>query len=1098
MSRLPRWLPLLPLLGLVACGEPDPAKINQRIDNGDYAGALDKLDSAIANSPTSPVYHLLAVRANLLRCAHEEGFCSRLDSLKNHVGYIAAPVLMPTATNPSATLSLNEVLDDALPAMAHLPQQPQPWLNLLKAFPANRRDVLNASLFDTAASLVTTGDVSSSSALLAGMANLPTDLMADDMRSWAGAMGYMLAGNDTQRGSYFIAIKSQKGPLPREALEVAPPAVYADMLASADTSTTLSFVLNLSPTLAGWHTPLLQDANAGAGIADGINKLRTSQPWLAKAISHWPGGGAVVTDLSPSVPLSDPGVNLQLALAKLSLLFNPNQPQLLIGYVNLASQVMQKTGQTDLMSDLSFENLPPATQAALVDKLFGLLESQQAAGRPLAPLLLPLASLKLDKTNNTRLEKLLQTALEQAIANKQASVAMAIAASRPTLAQNNRQVVAPLLVDDIRAHLKAKDFSTVTEVASFLTSKLGVSFNLDTLILEGLANDLKEQDVAKTLSANDAGWLLKNEKDAAFDLGPYWHFVQEHFASKPSVINNQLRGIVASAGGAYGPATAMWRLAGDFEASDFSDIDRVAYTNKAIQSALLADTSLAPGPMLELAGRLTIVHPDLPLAPVVEAALGRATTLDDSRAIWGASSPAAREVITGVRPQFAAFMRGVDAYNAHRLTAAANEFSRISDGAYREQLMPYFDDLQSRLLAVTGLYASTSVQSKLPTSYIAVAAPALTDSSARLSDLSLLMVNRLGTQTEANTSTLTSDHAAVHALPLATTLDFGNNTALLSSAMNTPSNLPQPLTELLGPIQSLSFNPAAKGQPASLLVRVAGRDEPVKFARVQANPSAVLFPQGRYLLTTPVTSASALLPPGTMLEVATENVPSGMTPGVFALQAQLRHPGMNTPQDLDGRFNSTTHVLVANFKAPLKQGGTVPAALKCQLVGNGLVCGAHYLNQPREAYVSLIAGEATRETIAGQAATLQAADDSYVNGQHGGGNPLLSRLKVAAPVVTSGSMAQIVDTVVTGHNSETITVKAVSVTTGVASGTTAAIPVSVTTASATEIISATGKTAPIVHESEVPEPVVPAAMRDDQHDEQPAPKPTAATSAPTK
>jgi hypothetical protein len=121
-----------------------------------------------------------------------------------------------------------------------------------------------------------------------------------------------------------------------------------------------------------------------------------------------------------------------------------------------------------------------------------------------------------------------------------------------------------------------------------------------------------------------------------------------------------------------------------------------------------------------------------------------------------------------------------------------------------------------------------------------------------------------------------------------------------------------------------------------------------------------------------------------------------------------------------------------------------------------------------------------------------------VNGQHGGGNPLLSRLKVAAPVVTSGSMAQIVDTVVTGHNSETITVKAVSVTTGVASGTTAAIPVSVTTASATEIISATGKTAPIVHESEVPEPVVPAAMRDDQHDEQPAPKPTAATSAPTK
>jgi hypothetical protein len=521
MSRLPRWLPLLPLLGLVACGEPDPAKINQRIDNGDYAGALDKLDSAIANSPTSPVYHLLAVRANLLRCAHEEGFCSRLDSLKNHVGYIAAPVLMPTATNPSATLSLNEVLDDALPAMAHLPQQPQPWLNLLKAFPANRRDVLNASLFDTAASLVTTGDVSSSSALLAGMANLPTDLMADDMRSWAGAMGYMLAGNDTQRGSYFIAIKSQKGPLPREALEVAPPAVYSDMLASADTSTTLSFVLNLSPTLAGWHTPLLQDANAGAGIADGINKLRTSQPWLAKAISHWPGGGAVVTDLSPSVPLSDPGVNLQLALAKLSLLFNPNQPQLLIGYVNLASQVMQKTGQTDLMSDLSFENLPPATQAALVDKLFGLLESQQAAGRPLAPLLLPLASLKLDKTNNTRLEKLLQTALEQAIANKQASVAMAIAASRPTLAQNNRQVVAPLLVDDIRAHLKAKDFSTVTEVASFLTSKLGVSFNLDTLILEGLANDLKEQDVAKTLSANDAGWLLKNEKDAAFDLGPY-------------------------------------------------------------------------------------------------------------------------------------------------------------------------------------------------------------------------------------------------------------------------------------------------------------------------------------------------------------------------------------------------------------------------------------------------------------------------------------------------------------------------------------------------------------------------------------------------
>src|ERR1700743_3714999 len=158
------------------------------------------------------------------------------------------------------------------------------------------------------------------------------------------------------------------------------------------------------------------------------------------------------------------------------------------------------------MAALSFKTLPADTQAALVEKLFGILESQQAAGRPLAPMLLPLANLKLDKANTTRLEKLLQTALEQAIANKQASVAMAIANTRPTLAQNNRQLIAPLLVDDIRAHLKSKDFSTVTEVANFFTGKLGVSFNLDTLILEGLADNLKEMDAAKALSADNPDW----------------------------------------------------------------------------------------------------------------------------------------------------------------------------------------------------------------------------------------------------------------------------------------------------------------------------------------------------------------------------------------------------------------------------------------------------------------------------------------------------------------------------------------------------------------------------------------------------------------
>ncbi|HEX2859292.1 MAG TPA: hypothetical protein VHP58_03745 [Alphaproteobacteria bacterium] len=976
-----------PLLGLVAvglsaCGEPDPGKLNQQIDKGDYAAVISKLDAAIEASPTSPVYHLLAVRAALLRCAHEQSFCDNLGNITPHLNYTTTPVSV--ANGP---MSLGSVLDSTLPEMAKLPQQPAPLLGLLKVFPSSRRNVLADSLLNTAGSLFMAGDVSTSNALLIGLSNTDNNTLPDSARTWAGALGYLNSTDTNMRQSYFISLKSRTEPaLSRAALGVAPAAVFNTY---SGPSATALFTNGLSATLAGWNTPLLKATTAGVGVAEGLNRMRTSPAFLARAITTWPGGGSVVTDLSPSVALDDPGVALQLALSKLSLMYNPNQPALLADFLNLATRAMQKNGQADLLSDLSFESLPAEAQAALVEKLFTLLEQQQAAKQPLAPLLLPIASMKLDKASSTRLEKLLQTALEQAVAGKQASTVLAIATARPTLAQNNRQIIAPLLVDDIRDHLKARDFSTVTDVAAFLTGKLNVSFNLDTLILEGLADDFKTNDTAKSLSANDATWLLKTEADAKFDLGPYWHFVQDHFAAKPAIINSQLRALVGNASGNYGAATAMWRLSNEFEDSEFSAADRNTYTNKAIQSALLADTSLSPGQMLDSAGRLAQYHPDLPLAPIVEAALKRATTLDESRAIWAAATPSARQVITSVRPQFASLMRGVDAFNGKRLTAAAAEFSRITDVSYRDQLLPYFDELQKHLAAATGVYVNTNASSTVPVAVIIVEAPALyggDKNTAGLTDLRLTMVNRLGTQTETDSATLGTTRGAVRSLQLASTLDFGTNSSALGSAMAEPTSLPQPNAELFGPLENMAF------EKDGLSLRVNGQKQPVKLLRLLANPAAVLLPQGRYQLTSPITAPSAILPAGTLLEIETENTPSGAVDNVYAMHVLMKHPGLNTAQDLDGRYDTITRTFTANFKVPLRQGGMAGAALKCQLLGNSIVCGAHYLNQPRQAYINLIGGAATRESVAAQAARLQTANEVYAATQHGINNPLFARL----------------------------------------------------------------------------------------------------------
>jgi hypothetical protein len=687
-----RHLPFAgPLLAAVVLGGcwfgTSTSSLNRDIDNGKAAKVLSTVEEKLVAAPADPALNLLAVKARLALCAERN--CIAAHSTSATLPPLLQPLvrLLANVTGPvpldkkEAPLTAGAVFQGAIGAYAALPGQPAAVLALYNAAPAALQPGVAQALFLPALNLARQGDTRQAARVLAGVA--AEGSLPPTYTNFAQVMAGMFTNMPQAAAPYVIALRSAAAApaLPPAAAGLVPWAVLAQTAATAAPGTppALAALSSLPEVIRQWQWLNLMGPATMADIGAELVTTSTSPA----ALAQWQKGWGSSTDL----PLS---------LTQMSLSLNPNQPQVWASYLPrlVSASLVSGTGARVAPMALPVATLTSETGASLGTQLLDAATRLAAQPVTAVPLVTLAGQLPLSRPQRIALEKLVQDLLGKVSAAEDVTSTLLLAQSQPSVALNNRQAVVPLLVKDIRANLREGNFEAATAKADILTNTLKLDVELGPIVLQEFADELKRRKVADELVARGPEKLLQPQADVEMDLGPLFGFMQDYFEKEPDIITLQLTTLIAQAQGAYGQATAMYRLGHLFPPAAMSDDKQQAWLGANLTEALIADKTLSGPALATLADRLTQLHPGLSLPALADEALKRATTLEDQRTLWGGATPQVRAVLKTIRPEFSALMRGVDALEAKHYNTAVAEFAALAGSPWQAQAAPYLQQFR--------------------------------------------------------------------------------------------------------------------------------------------------------------------------------------------------------------------------------------------------------------------------------------------------------------------------------------------------------------------------------------------------------------------
>lgn len=944
-----------------------PAALNRQIESGNAAKALSALEEKLADTPADPALNLLAAKARIALCAQRN--CAAAVSgtvpplllpLPRLLANVKAPVRLDDKTPP---LTATRVLAQGMRKFQSLQPQPQVALALYQAVPSADQPLVAEGLFQPALTQARQGNAQPAGEQLAALAR------ADNLPATYTHIASVLAGlfidSPSMAESHLIALRSSNGtpPIPNTAAALVPWALLAQAANSSTIASPASVVLpNLPVLLRGWQAPAVISDTALAAMGNEL--AATAHPSNTLALAQWQRGWNTADG------------NLPLALKRMSLSLNPNQPELWAEYLpELIASAAAASGTVPEfnLSTLSMSAFTSATSQRLGGQLMQAAAKLKNRPAVAAPLITLASRLELDKQQQIDLEKLTQELIIKAAAQADVTATLILAESQPGVAQNNRQTVVPLLVTFIREQLRNGNFTGATQTSNLLTNTLKMDIEFGPLILQEFTDDMKRRNIGAELAADDITTLLETPSQAELDLGPLFAFMQDYFTKQPDLVTAQLTTLIAEARGTYGPATAMYRLGHLFPESTMPQEKQDKWLAATLSQALANDKSYTGPQLAEAVASLVQVHPSLPMAPLIENALSRAATLDDQRDLWQQATPDVREVLRVIRPEFSNLMRGIDAMAKHDLNTAAREFATLTEPQWQTQAQPFIEQFHARLAAIAGTYVPLSGTGNLKTAAIQLQPAGL--AGGPLPQVSVTFISRVGTLTEPQPKALGTNAAAVHSITFGLPLNFNTGTLLLTPQVLGATPHGGTFNALYGALRTLSLQlPESSGAPTLM------RAETTPFVRAVAG-SSTLRPDGTYLMQTrlsPLTSETAvIMPPGTMLTFITgsELQPAPFDTDlpatqVYPLTGTIRHPVATQPMPLEGYFEPLTLTATFTYNYPLPfSGKPVKAVARCQALAGPITCGVHHAHSAREAYATLVAGLQTKESLASAAAT---------------------------------------------------------------------------------------------------------------------------------
>jgi len=964
---------LLALL-LVGCGA-DPEKLLEQIGNGDAASALETLESARTKEQDPAklnTLRLLEAYARVQLCAERQCVESVGPAIPTLLQPLAALLTSSTAPAPLGeglpTLSSSSVVASATALFATLPNQPTALLALRTALPATRAEAGLEALIIPALNAIRAGATERAAIVLSAIES--TAGLSEGYRFTAGWLAAMLTNDNAMLASRTAALRAQTA-----TPEVASVALLK-MLPHALWAQTPSVPAVLSQINA-WLAPnaltafgALTRPEARFAVATELATLAATPP------AAWQNGWDTKGQGS-----------LSLVLQRASLGLNPNQPSLWQTYLNGLIGAVQ-AGQTvpELMLDergmALAQGVAGPSRPELGKALLAAAQKLQNRPSAAAPLLYVASQLNLASAQQAELDKLAQTLLVKAAEAKDISATFALSQARPQAAANNRQLVVPLLVEDIKASLRNGQFARAISTTALIETQLNLPVELGPLVLDEFTADFNRRGLGAELDATTPNWVTQPQELAALELGPLWGFMETYFADRPEVLRGQLTTLISAAKGPWGPPSAMHRLLQAFPASDRPA--QTTWLHNAIIAASLEDTSFNAPALAKLSGQLLAAHPGLNVAPLLETTLARATTLEENQAVWEATPANVRPLLRQLRPQFAALMRGLEAYKQHDLDAAAKALAGVTEGQWLQLAEPALQGMSEALAPIAGLYVPISATPGIPLAALWVEPQGL--KGGDYDAVALTFLNRLGTLAGNDPRTYVASPAKRQRLTLQARYKLNIKEVALETEALASAAGGSALPQLYGPLVKLSFKANPKG--GTLLIATLSDGKTLQLSRVLNTPTETLRPDGIYsiltsleqTLTPAISGGSQILPPGSMLtlQTAPTTQPATATFGfggeVYPLLGTLQHPASPRAISFTGEYDASTLTSGFTFSYPLKSSGQpVRAGVLCQSLAGTLHCGAHHLHSPRVAFAALSRGQQTQESLATAIATRQAA-----------------------------------------------------------------------------------------------------------------------------
>lgn len=1007
MKQLRQYFAILSTTALLtACSSDPEEKVSTYLSEGDYASAIEWLKEELQEDNTDLLLNALTTEVLIEKCIVTKCFENNPSDVQEISAFLKR---IPTADAPTSegTRPVYTNIYRLAERIIKTDQYPQGLVTLAKATSAGElRNQLTHLLFAQANIHLKNGQIPPALTLLEGVSELAES--GSDYSAFAPFLSSLATDEEAaQTQSLDLLMQlSEDTDTPKETINALPYILYNKAIEEDPRSGTTNFLKNFTQDIAKWNRTPLENKATREGFASTIYNMAKDAPFMEDAQKHmaWINEekvekkeqeelptessnasiitavsistessptleSAAVTGLSPVMDeekdIEDLSHILKLNLLRTAISLHPQN----LGYWNeFITPALQHVKESDnaslLFSGVSAKVIP----AEIVDRynreIFALAEEFIESHRNIMPLISKII-IPAQKGELVREQAgaMVKNAMDKAVLNGDYDLIYAYSLHQPEIAKMSRQKIVTITIETLERKWKENEFEGMERLANFLSKKMDIDFSLDSLLLQNFDEYLKAQNLEEKLGANKANALLIKPEEARIQPDEKLIFLRKYFAKTPSVLDNVLKTYIVKAEGKYGTANALYKLYDLFDDKNFPRNERQEYLINSIKNSLNKDEDLDAIQMTEMGYNLHLAHPELPLIFVASEITKRIKNLEEARQIWNGVPEELRNSISANKPQFATLMNAVSSFENDERQAAADLFTIISDKTYLKMAQPYIKEYLDLLAENSGIYSTDETDDNMHTRFISVRPISSLDNISaenNLLDVDVTFISAIGHVLTKSPQDLSEDYSKVFTHTFRTRLDPNHMEVVLSDERRASANLPQSFDKIFGKVSALRF--------VNNRVIATADNKFYAFDRVEEKATGALFPQGKFGITKVIRegedNSAQILPAGSILELKTQTskpiqpVKAGKKLSViYPVKGVIHNPALSEPRQVDGFYSIERHTLSLSYDYPLTEGGTVDAAIRCQIGGTHAMCAAHNKLNSRNRYTHLVTGQ---------------------------------------------------------------------------------------------------------------------------------------------